>query len=93
MTNLAATNQVGFLVSTRTQQLERERGSWNTTAGQALSHLLFSSVRGKVSLALELLGAALYHVSLGPSHRCQYGATRVYLADCVGILIFPISRI
>ena len=33
-------------------------------------HLLFSSVRGKVSLVLEL-GVALYFVSFGPSHQCQ----------------------
>ena len=36
-------------------------------------HLLFSSVRGKVLLALELLGVALYFVSLGPSHQRRYG--------------------
>ena len=35
--------------------------------------LLFSSIRGKVLLALELLGVALYFVSLGPSHQRRYG--------------------
>ena len=36
-------------------------------------HLIFSSIRGNVLLALELLGVALYFVSLGPSHQRRYG--------------------
>ena len=66
---------------TRTVSLfPRVRGSWfeSVAAGtQARAklcfHLLFSSVRGKVLLALELLGVAMYFVLLGPSQQRRCG--------------------
>ena len=66
MTKLALTNQGRFLwfrtyatTGTRAQQLECERSRWNASADQALFPSVFSLVRGKVLLALGLLGVAL----------------------------------
>ena len=61
-------------------------------AAKLCFHLLFSSVRGKVLLALELLGVALNFVSLGHA-SVDSDATRPYLADCVGVIGLPISLI